>query len=242
MLEMCVDTPASLQAAISGGADRVELCSALALGGLSPSIAFAEYALNAGAVVHAMVRPRAGDFVYDNDEIDLILEEMRQLQSCGVQGLVVGATHADGSLDTGVLARLRDAAPNSLLVLHRAIDLAPDPILATETACRLGYDFILTSGGALTAEQGAETISAMVKAAGQSLSIVAGSGISATNAADIMRATGVRQIHGSASTSTQWSNPRILEMGFANGPSRTTNAREVAAMKAAMTTAGETSK
>ena len=106
LLEICVEDLVGARAAAEGGADRLELCSALALGGLSPSPAFAAAALESGLIVHAMVRPRAGNFIYSSDELDLMIAEIRAFTSAGVAGVVVGATLSDGSLDREALAQM----------------------------------------------------------------------------------------------------------------------------------------
>jgi copper homeostasis protein len=234
LLEICVDDLAGVQAASDGGADRIELCSALALGGLSPSPAFAATALERGLVVHAMVRPRAGDFVYSEDELSLMIAEIRALASAGVAGVVVGATRKDGSPDREALARLRDAAERIDIVLHRAIDLAPDLCAAVELACSLGYNHILSSGGALKASEGASALSDMVVAAAGRLSVMAGSGITAGNVADLVRATGVRAAHASASGEDTWANPKVSSFGFGAATKRFTDASKVAAIRAAL--------
>lgn len=148
VLEICVDDPLSLAAAVAGGADRIELCSALAMGGLTPSPAFVAQAVKTGLPVHAMVRPRAGDFRYDADEIALMSDEIVRLREMGVAGVVVGAADDERRLNERALARFRDAANGIVLVLHRVIDLAPDPCSAVCLAATLGFDFVLTSGGA----------------------------------------------------------------------------------------------
>jgi copper homeostasis protein len=234
LLEICVDDLAGVRAAAEGGADRIELCSALALGGLSPSPACAAAALESGLVVHAMVRPRAGDFVYSPDELTLLIREIRELAFVGVAGVVVGATLADGSPDRDSLARLRDAAADIDIVLHRAVDLAPDPAAAVELACALGFDHVLSSGGARTAPEGASLLSTMVEAAAGRLSIMAGSGVTAENAADLVRKTGVGAVHASAASQRAWPDPRVAAYGFGSPTNRFTDSSKVAAIRAAL--------
>jgi copper homeostasis protein len=233
LLEICVDDLAGVHAAAEGGADRIELCSALALGGLSPSPAFAAAALERGLVVHAMVRPRAGDFVYSPDELELMVAEIRAFAAVGVAGVVVGATREDGSPDRDSLARLRDAAAGLDIVLHRAIDLAPDPCAAVELAVSLGFDHVLSSGGAQTALEGAATLSKMVEVAAGRINIMAGSGVTADNVVELIRATGVQAVHASASDQRSWPDPRIGSFGFGPPLKRFTDASRVAALSAA---------
>lgn len=234
LLEICVDDLAGVRAAAEGGADRIELCSALALGGLSPSPAFAAAALESGLTVHAMVRPRAGDFVYSPDELELMIAEIRAFAAAGVAGVVVGATREDGSPDRESLARLRDAAAGIDIVLHRAVDLAPDPCAAVKLAASLDYDHVLSSGGARTAPEGAATLSRMVEAAAGRIDIMAGSGVTADNAADLVRATGVQAVHASASAPDAWLDPRIASFGFGPPEKRSTDPARVAALRAAL--------
>ena len=234
LLEICVDNPAGVRAAAEGGADRIELCSALALGGLSPSPAFAAAAVESGLVVHAMVRPRAGDFVYSGEELALMVSEVDQLVSAGVAGVVVGATREDGSLDRDALARLRDAAAGIDIVLHRAIDLAPDLCAAVDLAASLGFDHVLSSGGARTAPEGAGPLSKMVDVSAGQISIMAGSGVCAENVAELIRATGVQAVHASASGQCDWADPRIASFHFGPPKKRCTDASKVAAIRAAL--------
>ena len=234
LLEICVDDLAGVRAAAEGGADRIELCSALALGGLSPSPAFASAAVESGLVVHAMVRPRAGDFVYSPDELALMVAEIHALTSVGVAGVVVGATREDGTPDRDSLARLRDAASAIDIVLHRAIDLAPDPCAAVELAASLGFDHVLSSGGARTATEGAAALAAMVKAAAARIEIMAGSGVTAENAAALVRTTGVKAVHASASKPCAWGDARVASFGFGPPEYRPTDASRVAALRAAL--------
>jgi copper homeostasis protein len=236
LLEICVDDLAGVRAAATGGADRTELCSALGLGGLSPSPAFAAAALESGLRVHAMVRPRAGDFVYSTDELTLMSAEIRELASIGVQGVVVGATLPGGSPDRDALARLRDAAAGVDIVLHRAIDLAPDLCAAVEVAASLGFDHVLSSGGALSAPEGANVLAKMVEAAAGRLSIIAGSGVTAENAAELARTTGVKAVHASASSTYEWPDSRIASFGFGPPMKRVTDASKVTALRAALDT------
>lgn len=238
LLEICVDDSAGLAAAIAGGADRIELCSALELGGLTPSAALLEQALQIACPAHMMIRPRAGGFVLAEGEAALMVEEIRLAISRGVAGVVVGALLPEGTLDRDALARFRDAAQEATLVLHRAIDLVPDPVAAVRDAAVLGYDKILSSGGAPTAIEGTATLAAMVAAAGDRLSIIAGSGVTPANVARLVAETGVREVHGSASIAGAEPDAATLRLGFATGPRRRTDKSVVARLRAAI--AGET--
>src|SRR5690242_20346012 len=165
LLEICVSDVASIAEATAGGADRLELCSALELGGLTPSAALIDHAVGIGLPVHALVRPRAGDFLLDDGEAALIVADIGAALARGAAGVVVGALRPDGRLDRDAMARFRDAARDATIVLHRAIDLTPDPVAAIEEACALGYDKVLSSGSAASAVEGAATLARMVAAA-----------------------------------------------------------------------------
>jgi len=184
--------------------------------------------------VHGMVRPRDGDFRYDPADIALATDEIRRMIGQGVAGVVVGAMEDDHSLDLDLLARWRDVAKDVAIVLHRAVDLVADPVAAVEAVAAIGYDHILTSGGAPTAEQGAAVIAEMVAAARGRLSIIAGSGVSAENVAALIARTGVDAVHASASIRQPWSDPRIAEMGFAIGARRRTSTEKIIALRHAI--------
>lgn len=238
ILEICVDDAAGVDSAVAGGADRIELCSALELGGLTPSAALLDHALRAGCPIHMMIRPRAGAFLYSEDDVALMAEEIGGAVARGVGGVVVGALRPDGELDREALGRFRDAARGAAIVLHRAIDLVPDPIAAVDEAIALGYDKILSSGGAPTAVEGMTTLAAMVAAAGERLSVIAGSGVSPDNVMRIIAGTGVREVHGSASRPGPEPDAATLRLGFATGPRRMTDRTIVQRLRTALTTKG----
>jgi copper homeostasis protein len=241
LLEICVDDIVGVHAAIAGGADRIELCAALALGGLSPSAGLVEAALNAarpaGVAVHAMVRPRGGDFRYDEAETALAMREAFALIAQGVDGLVFGAAR-DGVLDEPVLAAwvaaVRAGGRPVSLTLHRAIDVNDDPVAAVEVAAMLGFDRILTSGGAPSAEEGVDVIARMVARAGDRIRIMAGARVRPDNAAHLLAKTGVRELHGSASLALAEGDARAAALGFDMPPRRRTDETMVRALRAAI--------
>jgi len=233
-LEICVDDPVGLAAAVEGGADRIELCSALELGGLTPSPALLARALDTGVPVHAMVRPRAGNFIYDADELAMMSDEVERLLSMGAQGIVIGALRPALRLHAEALGRFRKAAGAATLVLHRAVDMTPDPVAATKEACTLGFDKVLSSGGETSASGGAAMLGRMVEASKGKLSVMAGSGITPANVASLIRRTGVTEVHASARTPGAAPDPRSVAMGFAAGPRQRTNADVVRKLRAAI--------
>lgn len=183
------------------GADRVELATALALGGLTPSPATLELAVEAagadGPEVHVLIRPRAGGFHYAEDELVVSERDVRRAVAAGAAGVVSGALDAEGRLDLFAMARLRDAAGGAPVTLHRAIDVTADPVATLQSARELGLRRVLTSGGASAAIDGIQTLRALVAAAEGEIEIMAGSGVDVTSA-PVLAAAGVDAIHFSA--------------------------------------------
>ncbi len=204
-LEIAVQDPAGVRIAADIGAARVELASALALGGLTPSPATLELAIEAaaeaadgtGPEVHVLIRPRAGGFHYDADELAVSERDVRRAIDAGAAGVVIGALDADGRLDVVAMARLRDAAGGASVTLHRAIDMTADPVATLRTARELGLRRVLTSGGASAAIDGIDTLRALVAAAEGQIDVMAGSSVDAASA-PALAATGVDAIHFSA--------------------------------------------
>ena len=200
-LELAVQDPSGVRIAREVGAARVELTQALALGGLTPSLAMLELALDAagegGPEVHVLIRPRAGGFHYDADEIAVSVRDIERAVAAGAAGVVVGALDASGGLDADTIARMRDAAGAASVTLHRAIDVTADPVAALETAAALGLRRVLTSGGASAAIDGIETLRAMATAAAGRIEVMAGSGVNAASAPALVGA-GVDALHFSA--------------------------------------------
>jgi len=213
-LEICVDSLASLGAAVAGGAQRIELCAALSEGGLTPSYGFMRAATSFDVSVHAMIRPRGGDFCYTQAEIDIMCADIAEAKRLGLAGVVLGVAKADDTLDLDALSKLRHEASGIECTLHRVVDLTPDPIVAVEQAISLGIDRILTSGGALTALDGVDQIAKMVAASKGRVDIMPGSGINLSNALKVMRATGVNDIHASCSDWRQSASGRVEAMSF----------------------------
>jgi copper homeostasis protein len=231
-LEVCVDTAEGLAEAVAGGADRIELCAALALGGLTPSAGLIGLAAGCGVPVVAMIRPRVGDFVWSETEIAMMEAEIDAVRAAGLAGVVLGASLPDGRLDVPVLRRLAVAAAGLEVVLHRCIDLAPDIEEALEEAVALGFHRILTSGGELTAEAGAARIAALVARAVGRITVMPGSGVNVGNAA-LLKGLGIREIHASCSVAAPVAG-RVVEMGFAPPVRRQTDADQVRALRKAL--------
>ena len=164
ILEVCVDSYASAMAAIRGGADRLELCSALAVGGLTPSAALLRQIRQVSQIpVRCLMRPRGGDFLYTQEEIRQMSMEITMLKEAGADGFVIGCLTADGELDAAAMAPLLEAAKGSGLTLHRCIDVSRDLEKTYRDAAALGIDTVLTSGGAGNCLAGMETIRRLVQ-------------------------------------------------------------------------------
>ena len=149
LLEVCVDSLASARAAIAGGADRLELCSALAVGGLTPYAELLKQIRRESNIpVRCLMRPRAGDFLYTTEEIAMMAAQIRQLKVAGADGFVIGCLTAQGELDEHAMAPLMDAVGGAGLTLHRCIDVSRDPCQTYLDAAQLGFDTVLTSGAA----------------------------------------------------------------------------------------------
>ena len=163
ILEVCVDSYASAMAAIVGGADRLELCSALAVGGLTPSPALLQQIRQVSNIpVRCLMRTRGGDFLYTQEEIQQMAMEIQTLRAAGADGFVIGCLTADGHLDAGAMKPLLEAAGGAGLTLHRCIDVSADLCQTYRDAAALGIDTVLTSGGAGSCLSGMETIRQLI--------------------------------------------------------------------------------
>jgi len=164
ILEVCVDSYASAMAAIRGGADRLELCSALAVGGLTPSPALLSQIKQASRIpVRCLMRPRGGDFLYTREEIQQMAMEMVMLRQAGADGFVIGCLTPFGDLDGNAMQPLLEAADGTGLTLHRCIDVSVNPLKTYRDAAALGMDTVLTSGAAGNCIAGLSIIAELLK-------------------------------------------------------------------------------
>ena len=199
MLEIAANSVASALAAQAGGASRVELCSALELGGLTPSPAtIAMVRERVHIPVHVLIRPRAGDFLYNDLECEAMLRDIEYCVAQGCQGVVLGVLDADGQVDKARCQSFIDAAGKVGVTFHRAFDLARVPTQALEDIIALGCERVLTSGGAASALDGAQAIRRWVEQAAGRMTIMPGAGVSAQNIAALKAATGANEFHASA--------------------------------------------
>ena len=177
ILETCVDSVESAMAAAEGGADRLELCSNLIIGGTTPSPwLFEEIRKRSDIRIHALIRPRFGDFCYTDAEFSMIRNAVKDFRKMGAEGVVVGILKPDGTLNMEQMKELMDAAGDMSVTLHRAFDVCADPIEAMEQAISLGIDTILTSGQKNTCLQGAELLKELETRSQGRITIQAGSG------------------------------------------------------------------
>ena len=234
LLEVCVADPDSLQAAIAGGAQRIELCSALELGGLTPSPGLMRMARSAPVPVYVLIRPRSGDFVFSPAEIDAMMADIEAVRGLGLAGVVLGASHLDGTLDEGVLTQLSEAAGDLGRTLHRAIDLSPDVVRAMETAVELGFERVLSSGGEPSALDGIGRLRTMCEVARGRLSVMAGSGVTPANVRAMLAAVPVDEVHSSCASPQATQGAAAVRLGFAGPTRRRTDAAVVADFRTAL--------
>jgi len=213
-LEVCVEDAQGVAAAIAAGADRIELCSALDVGGLTPSAGLMQLARSAPIPVYAMIRPRAGSFHFDSMDEQVMLADIDKVREARLAGVVLGASLPDGHLDTALLRRLVARADGLGLTLHRVFDLVPSPLRALDEAVELGFERILTSGGERHAAQALPLLKQLVEHGRGRISIMPGSGVNADNAAEILAATGAHEIHASCRAVIAQAEGRSLELGF----------------------------
>lgn len=197
-IEIAVQDPSGARAAIAAGAARLELCQALDVGGLTPSLATLEAVLATvdPSTVNVLVRPRGGGFVYDPDEVALVSADIRACVDRGAGGVVVGALTSAGGLDVDTLRRWRDAAGAATLVFHRAVDAAADPSAVFDALVAESVDRVLTSGGASRSIDGLAALATFAARSGD-VEVMAGGGV---QPADIpaLFAAGVDAVHLSA--------------------------------------------
>lgn len=203
-LEVCVDSTASALAAKNGGADRLELCADLIVGGTTPSLALLrQVKAETGLPVRALLRPRFGDFCYDHWELEQMAESAAALVEAGADGIVTGVLTPDGALDVDALRPIYAAARSAAdaagrpvaLTLHRAFDVCRDPYSALEAAYALGLTTILTSGQAASAPAGASLLRKLVRRAEGRIEILVGAGVSPSNLAALAAETGAHAFH-----------------------------------------------
>lgn len=199
-VEICTGSYADCMAAFHGGAERVELNSALSVGGLTASVAVLRRVKKETTLkVICMVRPRAGGFCYDEAETMIMMEEARLLLENGADGIAFGFLHADGTVHRERTLQMSELIHSfgKEAVFHRAFDVTKDPFQAMEVLLSCKIDRLLTSGQRAKAMQGAELIAQLQDRFGDRIEILAGSGVNAQNAGELLARTGIRQVHSS---------------------------------------------
>ena len=197
-IEICCGSIQSAANAKAGGAVRVELCQGVVEGGTTPSPATIQYAVRElGLKVFVLVRPRGGDFCYNELEVKNMEEDVAFCKEAGASGIVVGFLHPDGSIDTELTRRFVELSAPLPVTFHRAFDECADPLNALEQIIECGCARILTSGCKPTAIEGAEMLQQLVKQADGRITILAGSGVTPENVVTLREKTGVKEIHGS---------------------------------------------
>lgn len=202
-LEVCANSVNSALAAQAGGAVRVELCNNLYEGGTTPSYG---QIIASRKLLHikqyVLIRPRGGDFLYNDVEFETMLTDIECCVNAGCDGIVIGILKADGTVDKERCGLLADKALTAGLgvTFHRAFDMSSNLFQALEDIVEMGCERILTSGGKTTAMEGASVIAQLVEKAAGRISIMPGSGVDELNVSDLVRFTGVKEVHASART------------------------------------------
>lgn len=196
LIEACVDSFESCKAAFENDADRLEICGNLAVGGTSPSVFVVKEVQKASDVkINVLIRPRFGDFLYTDMEVEQMIFEIKQFADLGVNGVVIGALSPDGTLDKEVMKRMISAAGTCDVTLHRAFDMAKDPLEALEDAISLGVKTILTSGQHSNVVEGKDVLKTVFEAAKGRIDIMAGCGVKKHNIQMLHDHTGINIFH-----------------------------------------------
>ncbi|MBQ8518826.1 MAG: copper homeostasis protein CutC [Agathobacter sp.] len=196
ILECCVDSVESAINAANGGASRLELCSNLIIGGTTPDLALVkEIRKHTDIRIHALIRPRFGDFCYTEHEMEIMKSQIRALKEAGVEGVVIGVLDEDGNLNLPAMKDLIAAADGMSITLHRAFDMCRDPFQAMEDAIDLRINTILTSGQKQSAWEGRKLLAELIEQAAGRIDIMAGAGIGASTIEKLIPATGATTYH-----------------------------------------------
>lgn len=198
IFELCAESAEAARAAESGGADRIELCSQLPIGGITPDFDLITKAIEALSIpVYVLIRPRGGDFVYSADEFEQMRRQIEQVKQAGAAGVAVGVLLSDGRVDVERSRELVRLGRPMRVTFHRAFDETVDLCEALEAVIQTGADSLLTSGGEPDVLAGADSIARLCRQAGERLDIMAGGGLRLTNLLEVVRRSGVSHLHGS---------------------------------------------
>jgi copper homeostasis protein len=193
LVEACVDAIDAALEAERGGAGRIELCGELLQGGVTPSAGLIAAVWDKIDIpLFVLVRPRTGDFLYTDDELDVMRRDIEQMKALGVDGVALGALTTNGDVDEAIMRSLIALARPMSVTFHRAFDFVRDQDSALESLLALGVDRVLTSGGAATALDGTASIARMVQRVGERMIVMAGGSITAANVGEVVAASRVR--------------------------------------------------
>ncbi len=196
MLEVCCASADFAVAAAAAGADRVELCDNLVEGGTTPSAGAIALAVErTGVPVMVMIRPRGGDFLYSDLEVEVMLHDIEETKRLGADGVVFGVLSSDGRVDVDTTTRLTEAAQPLSVTFHRAFDLSRDLLESLESLCAIGVDRVLTSAGRPAVTDDLRLLRALVEQAGDVLTILPGGGVSPENVEDVVAVPGICEVH-----------------------------------------------
>lgn len=224
VFELCAETVDACLAAHAGGAHRIELCTALSEGGLSPSYGLlCEVVKKSGLPVHVLIRPRGGDFIYTPSELDVMREDLKHCHSAGASGVVLGFLCANGTVDIETTRHFVQMAGPLEVTFNRAFDYVASQERALEDVIATGCRRVLTSGGEPDVVRGAESLARLVTQAAGRIDVAVGGGLRLNNAAAVARATGAQHFHGSVrsriASPMLYTGPGMLKD---EGPSRDT--------------------
>ena len=194
--ELCANGYQSIVNGVEGGADCAELCEALEVGGVTPSYGTLLRCKNI-LPARVLIRCRPGNYIYNDDEIAVMCEDIKMVKSLGYEGVVIGALNNNGDIDVPAIKKMMAAGEGLKFTFHRAIDACNNPLDAMETLISLGFDKVLTSGCKPTAYEGVDMIREMQTLFGDRINIMAGGGINENNVERIITATGISNVHAS---------------------------------------------
>ena len=235
LLEVCVQSPADCLAAAEGGADRVELCQAIELGGLTPSHGvIVDSCTSSPLPVIVLARPRPGDFVYSKVEIDLVARDLEHLQDSGAHGVAIGALTRGGEVDLAALETWSSASGDLELVFHRAFDSCRDPLGSLALLSDHGVRRVLTSGSAATAAEGAENLATWIEAMGEGIEILPAGTIRPDNGQALIEETGADQVHFRAPAQADMTGTHLALGSQDTGPHEVTDPKIVRAVREAL--------
>jgi len=238
IIEIATTDFTSTQSAVEGGADRIELCAALTEGGTTPSYGTILKCRNSFSVeLFPIIRPRSGDFLFSDAEFEIMIEEVNLCRDSGCNGVVIGILNKDGTIDVERTSKLVELAYPLEVSFHRAFDRCKDPFKAKEQLIEIGCQRIITSGQRPTAPEGIDLIAQLLKAAGQRIIIMPGSGVRKENIKELAEKTGAIEFHSSL-RSKEKTKMEFIHPAFANNEESYSNpaidAEEVKALRKAL--------